>query len=173
MQQLVCFLLVCLCRARELVSYLFYFCLTLCSFVLTCFTGRLIRFYSHITMQVQEMRKPSANLMSVEVFREENGHWVSQTYSRWDWVLLRPSSRGHYRVKKKDIGNINKQWKGRIMAFRPLAPHSSKVEMLIQHVYMHKELALSKNQALGHKPNSKYLSICLSIAESAGVKSFM
>ena len=63
------------------------------------------------------------------------------------------------------------------MAFKPLAPHSSKVEVLMWHVYMHKKLALSKNQALGHKTNSKYLSICndmvcLCVSKSAGVKSF-
>ncbi len=114
---------------------------------------------------MQERRKPKSSILSVEVFSEldKHGCWVAHTYSIWDWVLLRPSCRGHYRVKKKDIQNVSKQWKGRIKAFRLLAPHSSKMEVLIQHVYMHKELALSKNQTLGHKPNSKLFSLCINL----------
>lgn len=81
-------------------------------------------------MQMQDRRKPPSNLMSVEVFQEENGYWALETYNRYDWVLLRPSSRGHYRVNKKEADNISNQWKGRIMAIRPVAPHSPKVEVL-------------------------------------------
>ncbi len=73
-------------------------------------------------------------------------------------------------MKKKDADNISKQWKGKIMAIRPVAPHSSKVEVLIQHVYMHKELALSKNQTLGHKPNSKFICKCNDMVFENGVR---
>ena len=82
-------------------------------------------------MQMQERRKTLANLMSIQVFKEGDGYLAAKTYNRSDWVLLRPSSRGHYCVKKKEIQNVSKQWKGRFKAFRLLAPHSSKMEVLI------------------------------------------
>eukprot|EP00250_Pteridium_aquilinum_P015858 c22805_g1_i2 orf=314-724(-) len=103
-------------------------------------------------------RNTRGSIHSIDIFNEmdEQGHWIACTYSLWDWVLLRPSSRGHFRVKKKDIGNVKNQRKGRIKAFRYSYPPSSRMEVLIQHVYMHKELALSRNQVLGHKPNTIY-----------------
>ena len=96
-------------------------------------------------LQMLARRKPRGLIHSIEIFNEmdEQGHWIACTYSLWDWVLLRPSSRGHFRVKKKDNGNVSKQWKGRIKAFKYSSPLSSRMEVLIQHVYMHKELALS------------------------------
>lgn len=114
-------------------------------------------------LQMLARRKTRGSIHSIEVFNEmdEQGHWIACTYSLWDWVLLRPSSKGHFRVKKKDTGNVKNQWKGRIKAFRYSSPPSSRMEVLIQHVYMHKELALSRNQVLGHKPNSKCLFLCL------------
>ena len=65
-------------------------------------------------------RKTRGSIHSIEVFNEmdEQCHWIACTYSLWDWVLLRPSSRGHFRVKKKDTRNVKNQWKGRIKAFR-------------------------------------------------------
>ena len=50
---------------------------------------------------------------------------------------------------------------GHIKAYRHLSLKSSKMEVLIQHVYMHKEVALSKSQMLGHKPNIELLSLCI------------
>ena len=115
--------------------------------------------YIFFMLQMPARRKTRGSIHSIEVFNEvdEQGHSTACTYNLWDWVLLRPSSRGHFRVKKKNIGNVQNQWKGRIKAFKYSSPLSSRLEVLIQHVYMHKELALSRNQVLGHKPNSKCL----------------
>eukprot|EP00250_Pteridium_aquilinum_P021461 c25131_g1_i2 orf=2-295(-) len=74
--------------------------------------------------------------------------------------MLRPSSRGRFRVKKKDIQNLSKHWKARIKAFEIYPPNSSTMQALVQHVYMHKELALGHEQAVGYKPNSKYSFSC-------------
>ena len=65
-----------------------------------------------------------------------------------------PMKLGASNVKKKDVDNVNKQWKGRFKAFKHCSAASS-LEFLIQHVFMHKELTITKNQSLGHKPNSK------------------
>ena len=49
-------------------------------------------------LQMLERRKTKSSIHSIEVFNEmdEEGHWVAHTYSKLDWVLLRPSSRGHF-----------------------------------------------------------------------------
>ena len=119
--------------------------------------------YIFFMLQMPARRKTRGSIHLIEVFNEvdEQGHSTACTYNLWDWVLLRPSSRGHFWVKKKDARNVKNQWKGRIKAFRYLPSSSSCMEVLIQHVYMHKELALSKNQMLGHMPNNKLLSLCI------------
>lgn len=109
-----------------------------------------------------ERRKAKSCIFSLEVVNEqdEQGHWVPRRYNVLDWVLMKPRSRGRFRVKKKDIHNLSKHWKGRIKGFRCHPPSSSNMQVLIQHVYMHKELALGPEQAIGHKPNSKFLYLC-------------
>ena len=112
-----------------------------------------------------ERRRAKCSVDTVELLNEqdEQGRWVPRKYSVLDWVMLRPSSRGRFRVKKKDIQNLSKHWKATIKAFR-IHPHgSSTMQALVQHVYMHKELALGHEQAIGHKPNSKPKSIFLYI----------
>ena len=109
-----------------------------------------------------ERRRAKCSIDTVELLNEqdEQGHWVPRKYSVLDWVMLRPSSRGRFRLKKKDIHNLSKHWKARIKAFRIHPPNSSTMQALVQHVYMHKELAVGHEQAVGHKPNSKYSFSC-------------
>lgn len=102
-------------------------------------------------------RKQKSSIQSVEVLnsQDDQGNWISESYSISDWVLMKPSTRGRFKVNKKQVDDRSKHWKGRIKSFRRHPQKPSVIEVLVQHVYMHKEIAISHDQNIGQKPNSK------------------
>ena len=86
--------------------------------------------YDHLQMVERRRAKCSVDIVELLNEQDEQGRWVPRKYSVLDWVMLRPSSRGRFRVKKKDIQNLSKHWKARIKKTL-MAYHGSHILIVI------------------------------------------
>ena len=104
-------------------------------------------------------RKHICSIESVQVFSKKDidGSWIPQRFRKFEWITMRPCTRGAFKVKRNDMGDPNKHWKGRILEFckRP----NGVIELLVQHVYMHKDIKKHhQDETLKSKTNSKLVS---------------
>lgn len=110
-------------------------------------------------------RKNISNILAMEVFnrKDSSGNWICDKYYKLDWILMRPSTRGSFKVKRKDVADPSKHWKGRILEFRKVFNGSGTVtEVLIQHVYTHKQIRVhDENYIAKYKQNSKFLNLIM------------
>ena len=90
-------------------------------------------------------RKPSAQVESIIINNtlDENNQWIPQTIVKGSWVLLQ-ARQGKRRSKNEFLSS----WKGRVKDFRLAENKKTVKEVLIQHVYMHKELCLDECQSI-------------------------
>lgn len=87
-------------------------------------------------------RRPSSSISCIETSNRitEAGTWERLVISRGDWVLMQPNRR-----RKRKYSNIFlESWKGRVKAFRVAEGKKIIKEVLVQHVYMHRELVVEQ-----------------------------
>lgn len=106
------------------------------------------------------LKRARSSISSVVLYniKDENEEWIPQVYRKYSWVTMQPGNRGQYRVKGKASEDLAKHWKGRILDFK-MAPGGKTVkEVLIQHVFMQKEINVGPLEGLPrHRPHCKCL----------------
>ena len=105
---------------------------------------------------MERSRKPTAYIESATIYNtmDESNQWIPLTIVKGSWVLLQARRR-----KRRHTNGFLTSWKGRVKDFKLVENRKTVKEVLIQHVYMHKELRLEErpmNLPL-HKPNCKLL----------------
>ena len=100
-------------------------------------------------------RKPSAQIESIIINNtlDEMDQWIPQTIVKGSWVLLQ--SRRRKRRSKNEFLN---SWKGRVKDFKLAENKKSVKEVLIQHVYMHREIQVHEwpEHLPLHRSNCKF-----------------
>ena len=96
------------------------------------------------TSTIERVRRRHTFVHSIVVANtvNEKNQWIQLQLTRGAWVLMQPRRRKHSKSKSIFIS----AWKGKIKDFKMETGKSSIKEVLIQHVYMHKELAISKEE---------------------------
>ena len=90
--------------------------------------------------------------------KDKNKEWIPQVYMRYSWVTMQPGSRGQYRVKGKASKDLAKHWKGRILDFKMALGGKTIKEVLIQHVFIQKEINVGPLEGLPrHIPHCNVL----------------
>ena len=107
-------------------------------------------------MAMERSRKPKAYIESATIYNtmDESNQWIPLTIVKGSWVLLQARRR-----KRRHTNEFLTSWKGRVKDFKLAENRKTVKEVLIQHVYMHKELRLEErpmNLPL-HRPNCKLL----------------
>lgn len=102
-------------------------------------------------------RRPSSSISCIETSNRitEAGTWERLVISRGDWVLMQPNRR-----RKRKYSNIFlESWKGRVKDFQVAEGKKSIKEVLVQHVYMHRELVVEQYPPYlpKNRPNCKCL----------------
>ena len=70
---------------------------------------------------------------------DEENKWTPLTLTKGSWILLQTRKR-----KKPQFANeFLDHWKARVKDFRLLGTQKTIREVLVQHVYMHRELSLT------------------------------
>ena len=102
-------------------------------------------------------RKPSAQIESIIINNtlDEMDQWIPQTIVKGSWVLLQAR-----RQKCRSKNEFFSSWKGRVKDFRLAENKKAVKEVLIQHVFMHKEVQLIEwpEHLPLYRPNCKFLS---------------
>ena len=109
-------------------------------------------------MAMERSRKPSAYVESATIYNtmDERNQYIPLTIVKGSWVLLQARRR-----KRRSTNEFLNCWKGRVKEFKLAENKKIVKKVLIQHVYMHRELKLEKrpiNLAL-HRPNCKFLTL--------------
>ena len=98
-------------------------------------------------------RRPVSSISSVENSStiKTEGTWERFSVSKGAWVLMQPRKRKRPQTKNIFLAS----WKGRVRDFKITKGKISVKEVLIQHVYMHKELVLRDypKDLPQHRPN--------------------
>lgn len=105
-------------------------------------------------------KRARSSISSVVLYniKDENEEWIPQVYRKYSWVTMQPGSRGQYRVKGKASEDLAKHWKGRILDFKMALGGKTVKEVLIQHVFMQKEINVGPLEGLPrHRPHCKCL----------------
>lgn len=87
----------------------------------------------------QRPRRPSSQIDSITVTNvlDEDNKWTPLTITKGSWILLQTRKR-----KAKHANEFLDQWKARVKDFSLSGTQKTIREVLVQHVYMHKELSL-------------------------------
>ena len=106
---------------------------------------------------IERVRRPRTTVHSIIVANTVNAQneWVQLQLSRGTWILMQPRRRKILRTQS--IYNVS--WKGRIKDFKMEVGKATIKEVLVQHVYMHKELVLSieeKSLLPTHRPHCNH-----------------
>lgn len=103
---------------------------------------------------LERSRRPSSQIEAIIVANtlDEQSQWIPLTISKGSWVLLQTRKR-----KKTSFNEFLDHWKARVKDFSLMGTQKTIKEVLVQHVYMHKELSLSERpEGLPlHRPNCK------------------
>ena len=105
-------------------------------------------------------KRARSSISSVVLYntKDENEDWIPQVYRKYSWVTMQPGSRGQYRVKGKASEDLTKHWKGRILDFKMALGGKTVKEVLIQHVFMQKEINMGPDVGLPrYRPHCKYM----------------
>ncbi len=102
-------------------------------------------------------RRPSSFIDSIVTFNSYNdqNQWNPLSISKGSWIIMQQSKR---RKKSTTNNQFLSCWKGRVKDFRATSSGKVVKEILVQHVFMHKELHLQQgvyNLHL-HRPNCKF-----------------
>ena len=75
------------------------------------------------------------------------------------WVLMQPKSIKKKSKNQQSTSTFMASWKGRVKDFRVKEGRRCIKEILVQHVYMHRDLVLWKSPASlpHHTPNCKHM----------------
>ena len=75
------------------------------------------------------------------------------------WVLMQPKRSKKRSKKQQSTSAFLTSWKGRVKGFRVKEGRRYVKEILVQHVYMHRELQLREYPAYlpHHRPNCKHM----------------
>ena len=101
-------------------------------------------------------RRPPALIESITIANilDEENQWMPLTIVKGSWILLQSTKR-----KRRSSNEFLASWKGRVKDFKLKENNKVVKEVLVQHVYMHKELTLTEwpqNLPI-HRPNCKFL----------------
>ena len=107
---------------------------------------------------MERSQKPSAYVKSITIYNtmDERNQWIPLTIVGGSWVLMQARRR-----KRRSTNKFLNSWKGRVKNFKLGENRKTVKEVLIQHVYMHRELKLEErpqNLAL-HRPNCELLNL--------------
>lgn len=88
---------------------------------------------------LQRPRRPSAEMESITVSNtlDEDNKWTPLTITKGSWILLQTRKR-----KPQHSNEFLDHWKARVKDFSLQGTQKTIREVLVQHVYMHKELSL-------------------------------
>ena len=100
-------------------------------------------------------RRPRSSISAIEIANTSTteGHWQTLSVSKGSWVLMQPDRRR----KRRSGNNFLTSWKGRVLDLRTKDGKKMKMEILVQHVYMHRELVLldEPDNFPHYRPNCK------------------
>ena len=84
-------------------------------------------------------KKPPASIESITINNtlDEQNQWIPLTIVRGSWVLLQARI-----MKRRSKNEFLSSWKGRVKDFRLAKNKKTVKKVLVQHVYMHRELLL-------------------------------
>jgi len=96
----------------------------------------------YVDESLPRLRRPRSEIHTVIISNTVNArnHWIQLQLARGSWVLLQPRGRKHSSSKNIFL----KAWKARIKDFKIETGKKIIKEVLVQHVYMHKEIVLSR-----------------------------
>ena len=106
-------------------------------------------------------RRPIKQISSIEVSNivTANASWKMFEVGKGAWVLMQPKRSKKRSKKQQSTSAFLTSWKGRVKGFRVKEGRRCVKEILVQHVYMHRELQLREYPAYlpHHKPNCKHM----------------
>lgn len=102
----------------------------------------------------ERTRRPSSQIEAITLSNtlDEENQWIPLTIVKGSWILLQN------RKRKRTISNeFLYHWKARVIAFRLKDNRQTVKEVLVQHVFMHKELNLTNRPVdlPRYRPNCK------------------
>ena len=112
--------------------------------------------YENFDVHSARPRRPRSSIHSLLVANKVNtqNQWNQLKISKGSWVLMQPRRRKL--ATNKSIYTL--AWKGKIKDFKIEVGKTTIMEVLVQHVYMHKELVLSRGELPSlpsHRSNCK------------------
>ena len=102
---------------------------------------------------VLHSKRPSSSIESMCVYNrvDVEERWIPTFIKIESWIIMRPSKRKKINEKLSHFITV---WKGKVKKFKI---EKGKKMVLIQHVFMHKEIFIQPNLTLPwHRPNCKY-----------------
>lgn len=98
-------------------------------------------------------RRPSSSIDSMCIYNrvDEEERWIPIIIKIGSWITLQQNKRRKLNVQSSHFITA---WKGKVKEFKI---EKGKKIILVQHVFMHKELQIQPNTALPrHRPNCKF-----------------
>ena len=99
--------------------------------------------------------RPTISLVTVHnTYNEDDDSWIPSTIRIGSWVMLQ-----RRKQKRAEKNEYREHFKGRVQAFKVDQKSLLVTEVLIQHVYHHKELRVKDNQSVlpPNRPNCEYV----------------
>ena len=101
-------------------------------------------------------RRPKTSVFSIIIPNtiNEDNKWIEIQITKGSWVLMQP--RRHKHNNKRNL--FKSAWKGCVKDFKIEVGRTTIKKVLVQHVYMHNERVLDREDSKGlltHKPNCK------------------
>ena len=101
-------------------------------------------------------QRPSSSIEAITISNtlDEDNKWTTLTLKKGSWILLQTQKR-----KRASPNEFLDNWKARVKDFRLLGTQKVVREVLVQHVYMHKELSFATwpEELPLCRPNCEYI----------------
>lgn len=102
----------------------------------------------------------SIEIITIANALDEQHQWIPLTIIKGSWILLQSRKR-----KRRSSNEFLASWKGRVKDFRLKENKKTIKEVLVQHVYIHRELTLFEwpQELPIHRPNCKFLHLLVKL----------
>ena len=100
-------------------------------------------------------RKPSSHIESMCIFNrvDDSERWVPIVIRKGNWITMQQTKKRKRSPFYYRISHFITAWKGRVKDFKI---QRGKKMVLVQHVFMHREIYISPTSSLPrHRPNCK------------------